>query len=306
MIELPQELASFVEETGIEVSDRREVSYGTQYYFRKGEEKANLTVFRTGKVLVQGKASSKLKASLEARSGARPAKTKGRSGPSDVAGSRPKLDGTPRLGIDEAGKGEYFGPLVMAGARITGKEKAREMQEIGVRDSKVLGVAQARRMSGLILEALGTENVCVVSLGPREFERRRGVSGNVNVLLGELSVEILDELKQEVDLVVVDEFAKAARSYVEPYVPEGVRLEVRSKADRDDAAVAAASILARGRYLQEMERLSEEVGFELPRGATHVLGPARRVVRERGTEGLANVAKVSFSTTDRVLEGLEE
>jgi ribonuclease HIII len=55
-----------------------------------------------------------------------------------------------------------------------------------------------------------------------------------------------------------------------------------------------------------MEALSEEVGFELPRGATHVLGVARRVVEERGEEGLANVAKVHFSTTARILEALEK
>ena len=74
----------------------------------------------------------------------------------------------------------------------------------------------------------------------------------------------------------------------------------------DDVAVAAASILARARYLKEMEALSEEVGFELPRGATHVLGAARQVVQERGEEGLAEVAKVHFSTTARVLEAQEK
>jgi ribonuclease HIII len=68
-------------------------------------------------------------------------------------------------------------------------------------------------------------------------------------------------------------------------------------------AVAAASVLARARYLEEMEALSEEVGFELPRGATHVLEAARRVVEERGMEGLSEVAKVHFGTTARITDG---
>jgi ribonuclease HIII len=70
--------------------------------------------------------------------------------------------------------------------------------------------------------------------------------------------------------------------------------------------VAAASILARARYLEEMDKLSERVGFELPRGSTHVLDAARRVVEELGEEGLAEVAKIHFSITRRVLGAAEE
>ena len=129
--------------------------------------------------------------------------------------------------------------------------------------------------------------------------------GNVNRLLGELNAEIINELKVEVEIIVVDAFGEKARSYVEPRVPEGVRLEVRPRAE-DDTAVAAASILARARYLEEMDALRREVGFELPRGSTHVLEAARGVVEERGLEGLAEVAKVHFGTTKRLLEALEE
>jgi ribonuclease HIII len=87
-------------------------------------------------------------------------------------------------------------------------------------------------------------------------------------------------------------------------VPERVRLEVRTRAE-DDAAVAAASIVARARQLEEIDRLSEQVGFRLPLGATHVVAAGRRVVRELGEEGLAEVAKIHFATTHRVLEKAE-
>ena len=143
-------------------------------------------------------------------------------------------------------------------------------------------------------------------LHPREYEARRLATGNnVSKLLAEVNVQIFEELGSEVELFVVDEFGKAARSYIEPRLPPGVRLVVRPRAE-DDVAVAAASVLARARYLEEMEALSGEVGFELPRGATHVLGAARRVVEERGLEGLAGVAKVHFGTTARMLEALGE
>ena len=115
-------------------------------------------------------------------------------------------------------------------------------------------------------------------------------------------MEIIDKLEAEVEVAVVDSFGPKARSYIEQHVSKGITLEVRPKAE-DDTAVAAASILARARYLEEMKNLSEEVGFELPRGSTHVIGAARRVVDEMGEEGLKKVAKDHFSTTEKVLQG---
>jgi ribonuclease HIII len=115
----------------------------------------------------------------------------------------------------------------------------------------------------------------------------------------------MGELMNEVEVVVVDGFARSARSYLEPFLPDGVRLEVRPRAE-DDAAVAAASIVARARQLEEIDRLSEQVGFGLPLGATHVVEAGRRVVGELGEDGLAEVAKIHFATTRRVLETAEQ
>jgi hypothetical protein len=89
--------------------------------------------------------------------------------------------------------------------------------------------------------------------------------------------------------VVVDEFARAARSYMEPFVPEGVRLEVRTRGGGRRGG-RCGIIVARARQLDEVDRLSERVGFKLPLGATHVLGPAAGG-RGARREGLAEVAK---------------
>jgi ribonuclease HIII len=206
------------------------------------------------------------------------------------------------VGTDEAGKGDYFGPLVVAGVRVLGKKEDRELREIGVRDSKMLSVSGAANLAQPILDSVGSKNVRVVILHPRKYEaHREAADNNVNKLLAEVNVQIFEELKARVELFVVDEFGKAASSYIEPRLPPEVRLVVRPRAE-DDVAVAAASVLARARYLEEMETLSEKVGFELPRGAVHVVEAARRVVEEHGLEELAEVAKVHFSTTAKVLE----
>lgn len=296
---VPQGLRRLLDREGIELGASRPIDYGTQYDLARGTETAKLNVYRTGKISTGGRVSG-LRNLLEGWRTSQSKTGERASGGRVRGGGGPALDGTPRVGIDEAGKGDYFGPLVVAGVRIPGEETARDLQEIGVRDSKTIGVVGIGGIAERILDAVGSHNARVVSLPPKEYEAWRSAAGNVNKLLGEIDAQIMGELKEEVEVMVVDEFARAARSYLEPFVPEGVRLEVRTRAE-DDAAVAAASIVARARQLEEVDRLSEQVGFRLPLGATHVLGAARRVVEEFGEEGLAEVAKIHFVTSRTVL-----
>lgn len=307
--EIPAALSRFLEGHGVEVTGHSEIKDATKYRLSRGDEAANLNVFRTGNVSEEGK-SSDLKQQLESwRLANKKSKKKFKGKTTENRhknSNKPATNSTLRVGTDEAGKGEYLGPLVVAGVRVLGDSQDRRLREANVRDSKDLGNAQARSISTQVLKIVGPENVCVLALEPTEYERRRDAAGrNVNRLLGELNVEIINKLKAEVEVAVVDSFGVKARSYIEPHIPEGIDLEVRPKAE-DDTAVAAASIVARARYLEEMERLSEEVGFELPRGSTHVEEAARRVVDEWGVEGLKRVAKMHFSITQKVLGGTPE
>jgi len=292
---IPEDLRRRIEDYGASVAGTREIDYGTQYFLERGQESARLNVYTTGKVAIQGK-SSRLKVMLEGWKETR------EGGKRSGGASRP-VGATPRLGIDEAGKGDYFGPLVVAGARIPDAEVEESLIRIGVRDSKLLkSDERTRRISSRLLEMLGPENVCVVALSPPEYEARREEAGNVNRLLAEIDAGIIEKLRDDVRVVVVDEFARDTRACLEPVMPEGVELEVRPRAE-DDVAVAAASILARARFLEELGRLSGWAGFELPKGATHVLDAGRRVFGERGRAGLDEVAKTSFRTTEQIVGG---
>ncbi len=297
MNSIPEDLRRRLEAYGATVVEAREIAHATQYRLARGTEEATLNVYHTDKILEGGKPSG-LRDMLRDW---RLSQVGTGSGKVVTGASRPVPNATPRVGTDEAGKGEYLGPLVVAGVRILGAEKDLEIRELGARDSKTLGLHQVPRIGVAIARLLGPENIRVVSLAPRVYEARRAAAGgNVNRLLGELNAQIISELKDEVEVAVVDAFGERARSYLEPLVPEGIRLEVRPRAE-DDAAVAAASILARARQLDEVDRLSETVGFRLPLGATHVIDAGRRVVRELGEDGLAKVAKVHFATTKRVI-----
>ena len=296
-----------MQDSRVEVTGHREIDYGTQYRLFRDGDTVNLNVYHTGKVSIDGRESG-LKQLLEgwrlANSGPKTRKVPGGKTSKKVS-KKPAANDTPRVGTDEAGKGEYLGPLVVAGVRVMGEAQDTGLREAGVRDSKDLGTLQASRIATRITEIVGPENICVIALDPVEYGLRRDAAGhNVNRLLGELNVEIINKLEAEVEVAVVDSFGAKARSYIKPGISGGIDLQVRPKAE-DDTAVAAASIVARARYLEAMEEFSEEVGFELPRGSTHVTEAARRVVREFGEEGLSKVAKVHFSTTEKVLQGSE-
>jgi len=294
---LPEELRLYLAEHGVEVVGSRRIDHGTQYRLVRGGEEATLNVYDTGRVLEGGRATGLrelLRGWRESRQGGPARRVRGSAAP----GPNP----LPRIGIDEAGKGEYLGPLVVAGVRLSGAGDDLRLRELGVRDSKALGAERVRRLARAVVEELGGEAVRVISLAPREYGRRREeAGGNVNRLLAELNLEIVRSLAREgVRAVVVDSFGERARSYIEGGLPPGLRLEVRPRAE-DDVAVAAASVLARARYLEEMEALSRRVGVELPRGSSErALEVARRVYEERGEEGLAEVAKLHFATTERV------
>lgn len=292
---MPRDLQPLLDAWDVRVTGHREIDYGTQYYLERGPESARLNVYTTGKVAVQAPRSGLrdlLEGWKEVREGWRSSGEAARStGP------------TPRLGIDEAGKGDYFGPLVVVGARVPDAETEQRLVEAGVRDSKLLkSDERTRRISSRLIELLGPENVVVVALSPPEYEARRSEAGNVNRLLAEVDAGIIGKLEGDVRVVVVDEFGRDTRARLQPFMPEGVRLEVRPRAE-DDVAVAAASVVARARFLEELDGLSGLAGFELPKGATHVLDAGRRIFREHGKAGLDRVAKTSFQTTGQIVGG---
>lgn len=295
---IPEDLMRELSAYGATVSETREINHATQYRLVKNSESATLNVYSTNKVSEGGKESG-LKTllrewRLSAKGGKKP--KAGVPAPATVPNSMP------RVGADEAGKGEYFGPLVVAGVRVLDGETDEKLRSLGVRDSKDLGLAAVLRLAGEIYELVGEANVRAVCLPPREYEARREAAGsNVNRLLGEINAEIINDLEAEVEVAIVDAFGVKAAEYVEAGLASNLKVEARPRAE-DDAAVAAASIVARARYLEEMERLSEEVGLELPRGSTHVIGVARKVYGERGEDGLRDVAKVHFSITEKVVE----
>ncbi len=204
-----------------------------------------------------------------------------------------------RIGIDESGKGDYFGPLVIAAAHVT-PEIEPELRLMEVRDSKKIS-------DGRILEiARDLRQVCqhsIVAIGPQKYNELYPKFRNLNRLLAWGHARALENLLEQVNcpLAIADQFVDE-RFILNALLEKGkkIRLEQRTKAE-EDLAVAAASILARAEFLHRLKRLSDEVGTTLPKGATDVELAARMVIKKHGEAKLGMVGKLHFKTTKSVL-----
>jgi len=178
------------------------------------------------------------------------------------------------IGVDEAGKGDFFGSLVIA-ALLAPDDDLRSLAEIGVRDSKQIAPKRLlvidERLRALYPHVL-------VIIPPVEYNRRWKESRNLNKLKPDLIEQALARRGCSVDVEQIERGES---------IPQ----------------VGAASILARAGFVREMERLSGEIGFELPKGAAPLVDRAgRRLVLEQGTDVLQQVAKVHFKNYQRVVD----
>ena len=207
-----------------------------------------------------------------------------------------------RIGVDESGKGDYFGPLVIAACFV---DPSMDAELEGVKDSKKLTDAMALRLDPIIR---ATCPHAVVRVDPPKYNELYAKIANLNKFLAWGHAQAIENVlaKVDCDLVISDQFANPAglmRAIKTKEKAQHVKLISRVRAE-SDLAVAAASVLARAEFLRRLRSLGEEVGMDLPKGAgTPVDDAARRLVRNQGKEILPTVAKMHFKTTQKVLGG---
>ena len=231
------------------------------------------------------------------------------------------------IGTDEAGKGDYFGPLVVAAVYVD-VDCRETLADLGIADGKTLSNRRIRDLAEL-MHTRYERHIVVVERMPNEYNslynefRRQGQ--NLNHFLASLHAEAMHILATRVGAkhVLVDRFSKddlitqqlryrmnsgIQLQHRTPAPPQGrfsgrIPLEMEilqvPKAERD-IAVAAASIIARDAFLNAMESLSEKYEICLPRGSYQVVDAGRKFVALYGNEALGHVAKLHFRLTDAV------
>src|ERR1700722_19629180 len=216
----------------------------------------------------------------------------------------------PHFGIDESGKGDFFGPLVIAGVYVD-REITRQLLALGVTDSKKIG--SDNRIHQLADEIGRTPGLAanVVLIGPEKYNALYEKFGNLNDLLAWGHARVIENLllqRPDCKRSLSDKFANE-RVIQRALLKQAreIQIDQQTKAE-SDIAVAAASILARERFVRWMETRSKALGIALPKGVSAaVKSAARAVVEKGGREVLRSVAKMHFKTSAEVLgEAAEE
>jgi ribonuclease HIII len=209
----------------------------------------------------------------------------------------------PHFGVDESGKGDFFGPLVISGVYVDAGI-ARKFLDAGVQDSKRIGSdARIRALAESIRkDSLGL--VDTVLIGPERYNDLYEKFGNLNKLLGWGHARVIENLlerKPDCPRSLSDQFADA-RVIQQSLLQHGrkIKIEQRTKAE-SDVAVAAASILAREAFINWLERRGKALGMKLGRGvSTDVKEVAAKLVETKGPGILREIAKVHFRTAHEI------
>jgi ribonuclease HIII len=211
------------------------------------------------------------------------------------------------IGTDESGKGDYFGPLVIAGVFVT-EQTAAILKELGVMDSKKLTDVRIETVYRQILDTVGEKAVAVVEIGPAKYnelyDRFKSGGKNLNHLLAwghATAIENLLVRFPECRQAIADQFGN--ERYILSQLKEkgkGITLHQTHRAEAN-IGVAAASIVARYRFTKKLKQLSAQYGVTLPLGAgPHVKAVARQFMNAQGRAALVNVAKLHFKTTQEL------
>jgi ribonuclease HIII len=281
----------------------REVPYAR---FAFESPKANVVFYESGKLVVQGKGTQEFIEFVLEPEVLKQAKL----GYETVLNPNLLL---PRIGVDESGKGDFFGPLCIAGVYIN-ETIVNAWRDSGIRDSKNISsdkkiaelADKIRKTPGCVFE--------VVPIGNEAYNRLYTKMKSVNTILAWGHARVIENLlgrKHEMNPPPVkamsDQFA-ASKSVIEKALMKAgreINLVQRHRAE-EDLAVAAASILARDAFVMGLSRLEKQFETELPKGASAAVDEAaKKFVADRGAESLSKIAKMHFRTALRA-QGLPE
>ncbi|MBN1223208.1 MAG: ribonuclease HIII [Candidatus Aminicenantes bacterium] len=204
------------------------------------------------------------------------------------------------IGTDESGKGDYFGPLTVAGVFLPdGQEEV--LRELGVKDSKRISDGKVRKLAELIKNGYSHS---IVAIGPEKYNELYLKLRNLNRILAWAHSRAIENILEDVpcSLAVTDQFGDKA-FVINALMKRGRDIELIQKPKaEEDTAVAAASILARAEFLKRLYFLSKDAGVDLPKGSSPLAEEAGvELVRQRGFDALNKYAKKHFKLTGRIL-----
>lgn len=195
------------------------------------------------------------------------------------------------LGVDESGKGDYFGPLVVCGA-VVDIETAKKLFYMGVKDSKALSDKQVISLSHKIKNMIKFD---LILIKPEKYNELYEKIQNLNKLLAWAHIRIFKNIisKYKIDAAIFDKFDK--NSPIKSSLSDKNITIIEKEKGESDIGVATASIIARETYLNSLNRLSKIYNIKLPKGSGKIAKDTNQYIEKNNPELLKKIAKIHFN-----------
>lgn len=220
----------------------------------------------------------------------------------------PQIYYSSSIGSDEVGTGDFFGPIVVTAAYVA-KENISFLEKLGVKDSKKLTDDKILEIVPQILKKISYESII---LSNKEYNEKYNTNFNMNKIKAIMHNKVLSKLlekQKNADYIIVDEFANqyVYYNYLKGCPNIVKNITFLTKGETKSPAVAAASLISRYIFLKEFDKLGDNVGMFLPKGA----GPkvdeiGVKIVQQYGLDKLKEIAKLNFKNNDKIKELLKE
>ncbi len=260
-----------------------------RYFLRLPQ--ATVSIYTSGKVLLQGEGAEKYTRFF------------GYQAVEETSGQN-----FPLIGTDEVGNGSYFGGLAVVASFVT-PDQHDFLRKLGVGDSKTLTDQKIRQIAPMLKEKIQHQ---ALLLSPSKYNEVIGDRYNavsVKVALHNQAIYLLLQKGIQPEKIVIDAFT-SAKNYDKYLAQEANRfsnpISLEEKAEGKYLAVAVSSIIARDLFLENLENLGRELGYQLPSGAgTASDKVASQILQAYGMQGLNFCAKLHFKNTEKAKKRLE-
>lgn len=298
-------IKKIAQDKGAIVSMHKEINYGIQFEIKKEDEKGLYRIYQSKKGIKHDLSqlrSDKLKSlfvetkELDDKS---QNNARNQTNNQNKTKKENKLKDYDLIGVDESGKGDLFGPLVIASVYVD-YEAYKKLYNLGVKDSKTIDDIKILKLSKKIKE------ICSYSIVKIRNDRYNEIYDkikNLNKLLAWGHARAIENLlnKVECNTVLSDKFGKE-ELIKNRLMEKGQKIDLyqQTKAE-SNMAVAAASILARAEFVKELDNINKEYNIKFPKGISHMtIEKGKEFVKKYGKEELFKVAKLHFKTIDRL------
>lgn len=305
LLETYRHIKSTLKSNNFNVSDRKEIAYGVQFTVSAPNWSGTIRIYQNKKGILKID-YSQLRSDANAIEIQSLIEGKRVSSNSKKSNKRDGAFGFPIIGTDESGKGDYFGPLVSSGVYVD-EQSAKALLACGVKDSKKLSDSKNLELA-LEISKICKRHFAIIEISPEKYndlyEQFKKEKKNLNTLLAWGHAKAIEEILSKVDckVAIADQFAD--ETFILGKLQEkGKKLKlIQMHKAEQNIAVAAASILARARFLEKLSKLSNKYKIDLPKGASQtVIESGKKIVATYGEETLRKVAKLHFKTTNEVL-----